>query len=391
MSYHYVVLGAGRQGVAIAYDLIRNGEARRLTIADLDPEQARHAVERLQGLAPQHRCELTAVICDVSKPAEVAMTISGADVVVSAAPYRFNVALTDAAVYAHASFCDLGGNTQVVRHQLERHARAVDAGVSIVPDCGLAPGLGNTLAAHGIAHMDQPEHVHIRCGGLPQERVGPLGYKLVFNFQGLVNEYSGFGEFIRNGQPVRVPALGELEEITFADPVGPCEAAVTSGGTSTCAETFAGRLLSYDYKTVRYPGHFAIIRAMFELGCFDEYVTLPDGRMIEPKSTLQRLMELKLAYENVPDLVVMRCTVRGKHKGKPCARVYELVDMQDPHTGFSAMERTTAFPAALVAHMQARRLVAPGARPLEIAVPPEPFLADLPARGIAIQVRDADE
>jgi len=290
-------------------------------------------------------------------------------VVLSAAPYRFNERLVDAALAARASFCDLGGNTDVVRAELSRHYRAAAAGVSIVPDCGLAPGLGNHLAAHAVATIDEPQHVHVRCGGLPQQRVGPLEYKLVFNFDGLVNEYSGLGEFLRDGRPLHVPALTELEEIDFPSPLGRCEAAVTSGGTSTCPETYRGRLQSYDYKTVRYPGHFAIVRAMFGLGCFEERVTLPNGEIVEPRALVRRLFESRLTYPEVHDLVVLRCTARGRHHGRPLTRVYDLLDFHDERTGFTAMERTTAFPAALVAYMQARRLVAPGARPLEVGVP----------------------
>ncbi len=386
MAYKYVVLGAGRQGVALAYDLARNGEAVEIKLADVDPEMAREAVRRLAELLPQTDCRFLAVICDVTKPAEVAMTIASAHVVISAVPYRFNAFLTDAAIAAHASFCDLGGNTQVVQQQLKRHDRAVAAGVSIVPDCGLAPGLGNHLAAHGVATMDAPDHIHVRCGGLPEEPVGPLGYKLLFNFDGLINEYSGFGQFLRDGKHVKIPTLTELEEIEFDEPVGKCEAAVTSGGTSTCPDTFHGRLRTYDYKTVRYPGHFAIVRALMELGCFQEYVTLPGGDMVEPKATMQRLMEERLRYPETRDIAVLRCTVRGTQAGQPCTRRYDLFDRHDDRTGFTAMERTTAFPAALVAYMQARKLVPPGAQPLEVSVPAERYFDELPQHDIRIKV-----
>ncbi|MGE0482428.1 MAG: saccharopine dehydrogenase family protein [Phycisphaerae bacterium] len=384
MSYPYVVLGAGRQGVALAYDLALNGEAARITLADVELGAAERGVERLRALLPNTRCAWTAARCDVRAPDEVRQVLRGADVVISAAPYRFNVALTDAALAAGASFCDLGGNTAVVREQLSRHERAAGAGVSIVPDCGLAPGLGNSLAAHGIATMDEPRHVHVRCGGLPQERVGPLGYKLVFNFDGLINEYSGFGEFLRAGRRVQVPTLTEVEEIEFPAPLGRCEAAVTSGGTSTCPDTYHGRLESFDYKTVRYSGHFALVRAMFELGCFDERVVLRDQRMVEPRSVMRCLFEERLDYPDVRDLVVLRVTVAGRHGGQPRTVQYDLVDRHDDATGFTAMERTTAFPAALVAYMQARKVITPGARPLEVAAPAEAYFGELPAHGIRV-------
>jgi len=387
MSYRYVILGAGRQGLALAHDLAQHGDAERVILADHDQRAARRAVERLQALLPRQAGIFARVLCDVSRPVEVAMAIGGADVVLSAVPYRFNVALADAAIAARASFCDLGGNTGVVREQLSRHERARAAGISIVPDCGLAPGLGNHLAAHGIAALDEPHDVHVRCGGLPQQPRGALGYQLVFNFQGLINEYSGSGEFLRDGRRVEIPALTELEAIDFPS-LGRCEAAVTSGGTSTCPGTYLGRLRAYDYKTVRYPGHFAIIRALFELGCFEDRVALRDGTTIEPRRVVQRLMEERLGGADSPDLVVLRVTVRGKHEGRPRTIRYELLDRQDPNTGFTAMERTTAFPAALVAHMQARRLIEPGARPLEISVPAGQYVDELPRHDIHVQISE---
>jgi len=387
MSYKYVVLGAGRQGTAVAYDLARNCAAERVALVDVDGDVARRSVTRLEALLPNTPGRLTAVTCDISNPPAAFPALRGADVVISAVPYRFNVALTDLALQAGASFCDLGGNTEVVRQQLARHDQAVRAGVSIVPDCGLAPGLGNILAAHGVESMDRPQHVRIRCGGLPEKPVGPLGYKLVFHFQGLINEYSGYGEFLRDGRVVEIPALTELEEIEFPPPLGRCEAAVTSGGTSTCPHTFAGRLQTYDYKTVRYPGHFAILRALFTLGCFEERLTLADRTVIEPRALLRRLMEQRLSFPDLRDLVVLRCTAAGEHQGRPRTIQYDLFDRHDEATGFTAMERTTAFPTALVAYMQARRLVAPGARPLEVCVPTAQYLEELPQHDIRVATR----
>jgi lysine 6-dehydrogenase len=386
MSYVYVVLGAGRQGVALAYDLAMNCEAQRVLLVDADAGQLDAAVARVRALLSKTSCEIGGAQGDVADARQIAPHVAGADVVLSAVPYRYNAELTDLAIAAGASFCDLGGNTGVVKRQLARHERAAAAGVSVVPDCGLAPGLGNILAAHGIGAMTAPQHVHVRCGGLPQQPIGPLGYKLVFNFDGLINEYSGVGEFLRDGRRVDVPALTELEEIEFPPPVGRCEAAVTSGGTSTCAETFLGRVQTYDYKTVRYPGHFAIVRALFELGCFEPQLTLRDGRTLEPRPVLRALFEERLSYPEVRDLVVLRCIVRGLHEERPVERRYDLLDRHDAVTGLTAMERTTAFPTALVAYMQARGLVSPGVWPLEVALPLAQYLEELPQHGIHLQL-----
>ncbi|MGD8450834.1 MAG: saccharopine dehydrogenase C-terminal domain-containing protein [Phycisphaerae bacterium] len=386
MSYRYAVIAAGRQGTALAYDLARTCDAQQVVLADVDGDVARRAVTRLGELLPDSVCRFEARTCDIRRPAELNQAVAGADVVLSAAPYRYNIQITDAALAAGASFCDLGGNTDVVRQQMARHEEAQRRGVSVVPDCGLAPGLCNLLAAHGVAAMDEPEHVHLRCGGLPQEPVGPLGYQMTFNFDGLINEYSGHAEFLRGGRPAAVPALSELEAIDFPPPLGHCEAAVTSGATSTAPETFAGRLQSYDYKTVRYPGHFAIIRALFALGCFEPEVTLEDGRTLAPRPILRQLFEDRLRLPHVRDCIVLRCTVIGRHESRPQTIQYDLYDRHDERTGFTAMERATAFPTALVAYMQARKLIAPGAHPLEVCVPVDRYLTELGDHDIRVTV-----
>lgn len=384
MPYRYVVLGAGRQGLALAFDLAKNCDAAAVTLADADEQVARAGLERVRRLAGAVNCAWDAVRCDVSSTTDTAAAMRGATVVLSAVPYRYNVALTRIAIDAGAHFNDLGGNTGVVRSQLALHDHARAAGVSIIPDCGLAPGLGNILAAYGVSRMDSPQHAHVRCGGLPERPVGPLGYKLLFNFQGLVNEYSGFGEFLRAGAPAAVPTLTEVEPIEFPPPVGRCEAAVTSGGTSTCAESFLGRLKTYDYKTVRYPGHWAIVKALFELGCFEEQVRLANGAMVEPRCVLRGLMEERLAFPEVRDITVLRAVVEGSHAGRPRRLQFDLFDRHDETTGFTAMERTTAFPTALVAHMQARELIPPGAQPLEKCVPLQKYMDELPRHNIRV-------
>jgi lysine 6-dehydrogenase len=252
MPYHYTILGAGRQGVALAYDLALNGEAGTIVLADADQKVALNAAGRLSRLLPDAKVNWRAKPCDVSDAGAVSHVIPGSDVVLSAVPYRFNVELTRLAIEAGASFCDLGGNTDVVRGSLAQHEAAAAAGVSVVPDCGLAPGLGNILAAYAIEQLTRDGctdiDVHVRCGGLPETPTGPLQYKLVFNFDGLINEYSGDGEFLREGKPLNVPTLTEEESLSIDIPTGfdangrptgwqprQFEAAVTSGGTSTCA------------------------------------------------------------------------------------------------------------------------------------------------------------
>lgn len=383
MAYRYTVLGAGRQGVALAYDLAKNGEAEFVRVVDGDEQVAERALRRLKKLLKGTNCRFEAARCDVEKRKHVRAALDGAQVALSAVPYRFNAQLAEWAIESGSSFLDLGGNTAVVRKELALSKRARKAGVSIVPDCGLAPGLGNHLAAHGVASMDSPRHVHVRCGGLPEKPVGPLGYKLLFSFFGLWNEYRGEAEFLRGGKRVRVPTLTELESFESSN-FGALEACVTSGGTSTCPQTWEGVLESFDYKTIRYAGHWAQIRTLFELGFMDERLVARDGTKFEPVRLTQELFEQRLAFPDVRDVVLLRVLVLGTHEGRPCSQQYDCLERHDEATGFTAMERATAFPAALVAHFQARGLIEPGARPLERCVPPLRYFDELPQHGIQV-------
>ncbi len=378
----YGVLGAGMQGAAAAFDLIVHGEAAEVVLLDRDLSVAEGAARRINALIGAGTAR--GLAADASRPESLRAAFSGLHGVLSAVPYGFNPAAAAAAISAGACFNDLGGNTAVVRQELELDALARAAGVSVVPDCGLAPGLGNILAAWLVSRFDQPESVHIRCGGLPQRPHPPLGYQLVFNIAGLTNEYSGQAEFLRDGRLVQVPALTETEVLHFPPPLGTVEACVTSGGTSTAPASFLHRLLQYDYKTIRYPGHFAQIRTAAELGFLDTRPVLVGGQTIVPREVFHALVGPKLVFPGERDLVVMRVTCSGTHQGVPLTRRVDLLDFHDERTGFTAMERTTAFPAAAVLHLQVTRRVPPGAIPPEKAVATDEYVDAVRRRGIAL-------
>ncbi|MFQ6117032.1 MAG: saccharopine dehydrogenase family protein, partial [Candidatus Bipolaricaulia bacterium] len=228
----------------------------------------------------------------------------------------------------------------------------------------------------------RPREVRIWCGGLPQHPKPPLDYKLVFSIEGLTNEYFGKAYVLRDGRVVELETFTELEEVEFPPPVGRCEAFITAGGTSTCPWTFAGRLERYEYKTVRYPGHYEKVKTLLDLGLLDPEPVRVGGVEIAPRELFHRVAPPRISFPDEPDLVVLRVHCRGEDKGLPLEVQLDLMDFYDEATGFSAMERTTAFPAAIVAAMIARGELARGVVPLERAVPPGPFIAELWRRNL---------
>ncbi|MBP7148322.1 MAG: saccharopine dehydrogenase NADP-binding domain-containing protein [Acidobacteria bacterium] len=374
------VLGAGRQGTCAAYDLVAHGRAARVVLADASADQLAQAVARLQRLVPG--TPVHTVLADGGDRAALAAALEGCRTAVCALPYRCAPVAARAAIDARCHLVDLGGNSAVSGSLFELHGEAAAAGVAIVPDTGLAPGLANTLAAAGVAELENAREVRIWCGGLPADPSLPFGYRLVFSPAGLINEYSGDAVYLRGGRLVRVPALSEIEELDLPN-VGRVEAAPTSGGTSTAPESFAGRLELYEYRTVRYPGHFRRFRDLADLGLFGETPLDIGSGSVRPRELLVRLLARALERPEAPDLVVLRVEVRGATGGMPRI-VYDLFDREDPRTGFTAMERCTAYPAAAVAEMAACGEIEPGTRRLELDVAPDVCLRRLGSRPLSI-------
>ncbi len=393
----YAILGAGRQGTAAAFDVARFDPEAEVRIADRERGLAEAAAARVGALAGRADAASGHAL-DARDARAAAAFLDGTAACLSAVPYFLNAGLAAAAVEAGASFCDLGGNTEVVRQELALDAAARERGVTVVPDCGLAPGMANTLAAHLVQRLERehgarPRAVAIRCGGLPQRPRPPLGYQLVFAIEGLTNEYTGSALVLRGGRVAEVPTLEEVEAIDFPEPIGRCEAFTTSGGTSTCPYTYEGKLESYDYKNVRYPGHVEKIRLLRDLGLLDlePPVELTDAGTgaavrVAPRALLHRVLAPRLTFPGEKDLVVLRVTARGElADGRgPVEIAYDLLDRHDEATGFTAMERTTAFPAAIVLRYLASGDAEKGAVPLERAVPGDLFLRELARRGIAV-------
>ena len=385
MSYNYVVLGAGRQGTAAAYDLIRYGEAHSLTVADRDLCLAQEAASKVNALL---KCDLMlAESLDVTDHDALVRLLTGIDVLVSAVPYRLNLRVARAAIEAGASMCDLGGKTELVWQELALEGEARAAGVSIIPDCGLMPGMGNTLAAYAVGLMARPQHVHVYVGGLPLHPRPPFDYLLTFSISGLSNEFAGVATILRNGQVAELPVFTELEMLDFPEPVGRCEAFVTSGGTSTCPWTFEGKLMTYEEKTVRYPGHCAAFKAFSDLGLLELQPIEVEEVSVVPREVFHTLVAPKITFPEDEDVVVLRVLCCGEDAtGHKVEAKLEVMDFHDRETGFRAMERTTGFSAAIVAHMIASGRTPRGAMPLEVAVDGEAFVAEWRRRGLPLSI-----
>jgi lysine 6-dehydrogenase len=385
-SYLYVVLGAGRQGTAAAYDLACWGGAGRVILADQDEEAARRSAARVNRLLGEEIA--AAAVVDVRDPASLEVVLSGADACLSAVPYIYCLAITHSALRCRVNLCDLGGNTDLARqqHALADEARA--AGISIIPNCGQVPGMGTSLAVYAIEQLDVAEDVFIWDGGIPQKPRPPFDYLLTFHIGGLTNEYAEPAVFLREGQIVAVEPMTEVETVEFPEPIGRLEAFVAGGGTDTMPWTYAGRLRTLQNLTLRYPGHYAQLRAFYDLGLWSlEPVRIngPSGEVeVVPRDVFHALFEPKVTFPEDKDLVIVRVRAYGKKDGRAAESFVEVIDYYDEDRGFTAMERSTGWSAAVVAGMMARGETPRGAGGVETMVPAKPFVEALRRRGINV-------
>jgi lysine 6-dehydrogenase len=374
-----LVLGAGLQGTACAYDLLQNPEITEVRLTDLRIGPLPRFLSAYSG--PR----LIPTPLDVRDHDAVRALMREADAVMSAIPYYFNAELARLAVEEGVHFSDLGGNTEIVFQQKELDARARERQISVMPDCGLAPGMVNVLAEWGIRRMESVDAVRLYVGGLPQQPEPPLNYQLVYSLEGVLDYYTTQSWILREGRRQQVTALSEREPVAFSSGIGELEAFHTAGGLSTMAFRYEGKIPSMEYKTLRYPGHAPIMEAIRELGLLGLDPVEVKGVQVVPRDVVVAVMTPKLHKPDAPDIVALRVVVSGKSGGKPQTITWELVDRYDDANGISAMMRTTGYSLSITGQMQARREIEPGVRTPDEGMPPERYIAELKARGIEIR------
>jgi lysine 6-dehydrogenase len=374
----YLVLGAGRMARGLVHFLCRRDPEATIRVVDVVTSRARALARRAGGSVSAGRL-------DLGDRGAVRRALARVDVALSAAHYRFNPMLTAEAARTRTHLVDLGGNNDVVARQLSLGPRVAAAGVTVVPDTGLAPGLTNLLAVWAIQDMERVESVRIRVGGVPLEPVPPFDYQLVFATEGLINEYVEDALVLRAGKVRSVPSLTDVESLRFPAPFGAMEAFNTSGGASTLIRTLGGRVRNLDYKTIRYPGHCERMHALKHLGFMDGRAVRVEGRPVRPRALTGLLLERGLPSEG-PDAVLVRVTAEGRRRGRRKRVRINLVDSLDRGTGLTAMMRCTAFPSACIAWMLGRGIIdAPGVHEQESVVPVRRFVREMREAGLRIR------
>jgi saccharopine dehydrogenase-like NADP-dependent oxidoreductase len=312
-----LLAGAGKIGGMIASLLTSSGDYR-VTVVDrsagqLDslPRNARLATRQL----------------DLTNPGELAEALRGQFAVLSAAPYSITSHIARAAKDAGVHYLDLTEDVATTRLV---KSLASDGSSAFIPQCGLAPGF-ISIVAHDLAkRFDSLDCVRLRVGALPQFPSNALNYNLTWSTDGVINEYLQPCEAIVEGNLREVPALEELEEFSL-DGVR-YEAFNTSGGLGTLCETLQGRVRTLNYRTVRYPGHRDIMKALIH-----------DLRLGQRPEVLKDILEHAIPG-TMQDVVLVFVTVSGQKQGRLLQESYanKIYGREIAGTACSAIQITTA-------------------------------------------------
>ncbi len=372
-----LVLGRGFQGSACAFDLVRYSDAT-VTIADVSPGD-------LPNFLDPHASRIKILELDARDGDAVRAVMKEHEATLSAIPYYFNFEMAALAVEAGVHFADLGGNTSIVRQQQTLDENAQRQGVTVVTDCGLAPGMVNILAAEGMRRLDQVESVRLYVGGLPENPEPPLNYQIAYSLEGALDYYTTDAWVLRDGKPAEVKALSELENVRFEE-LGTLEAFHSAGGLSTMPWDFAGIVDTMEYKTLRYPGHADAMRVIRDVGLLDLEPVMVKGTEVVPRELFIATVEPVLRKPGSPDLVALKVVIRGKKAGGPDEIVFELIDRYDQENGISAMMRTTGYSLAITGMMLVDgRIDKRGVYTAAQCTPYEEYARELGLRGVRIE------
>jgi saccharopine dehydrogenase-like NADP-dependent oxidoreductase len=291
-----LVIGGGKIGSVVAELLVDTPESDgyRVTVAD----RSAALLEQIDADL-RRSSRLSTLVLDVNDPVGLRAALQGRFAVLSAAPYHLTLQVARAALDAGVHYLDLTedvASTRAIR-ELAQGART-----ALIPQCGLAPGFISIVAADLARRFDSLDSVRMRVGALPAYPSNALNYNLTWSTEGVINEYCEPCEAIVDGQLREVPALEEREEFSLDGVL--YEAFNTSGGLGTLCETLAGKVRTLNYRTIRYPGHAAIMKAL-----------LHDLRLRDRRDVLKDILEQALPT-TLQDVVIVFVTVAGLRGGR---------------------------------------------------------------------------
>ncbi|MCZ2258328.1 saccharopine dehydrogenase family protein [Sporosarcina sp. G11-34] len=376
---HIVVLGTGMIGTTVVSEIAKFDGIDAVTAVDVRQASIDKCLETANNPKVTGRTASLATEEDIGK------MLKDADVAVGCLPHSLSLIAVKAAIASKCHLVDLVGSQFTEKMAL--HQEAQDAGVIIVPGCGVAPGITNFLAAQGIEMLDKAEEAVMTCGGIPRYPVPPLWYQVVFSLESVLGLYTKPAMAIAEGKLVKLPPLSRLEKVTFPDPVGVCETVITDAHST--AFMLKDKVENLYEKTVRYPGHWEKMRVLNELGFLDMDPIEINGITTTPRALSEKVLVPKMSGDSTEDITVVRVEVSGVKDGKSTKYTWEMIDGYDHGRNITSMAKTTALPAALAAKWIAlKKITETGVVPVEslfIRERFQPFIDELNHLGVEIE------
>ena len=339
LDMRVLILGYGNIGSVLAEDLAGSMLSTECVIA------GRHLKRAEEAAASLNRENVMGMRLDANDHRALVDAMKESDLVIGTLPGDVGYQSVKAAIDAKVDMVDV---SFMPENPLMLDEGAAKSDVTIVPDCGVAPGISNLLVGHAISKLDEVESIRIMVGGLPMEPVPPLGYVVTWSVANLLDEYGRKAKIVRNGKVVDVEALTGLEEVEFPG-VGKLEAFYTDG-LRTLLDTVKGVKNMWE-KTLRYPGHAEKIRLLKALGLFDEDSINVGNTSVPPREVTVELLKKKLRRPEIRDMLAMKVDVTGMAEGSERRYSYRLLDRYDTEKGITAMARTTAYPASIIGQL----------------------------------------
>ena len=375
-----VVLGAGLMGTEVARDLVNSEAVSKVYLADVDLNKAQQFIDHLQSN------KIEAIELNAERDEVLREVISHGDVVVNALFYEFNESVAKAAIDVGVHAVDLGGHIGGITEKvLQLHDQAEQAGITIIPDLGVAPGMINILTGYGATKVDKVNSIKLYVGGIPTEPKPPLHYTRVFSLDGVFDHYTEPSKTIQKGELTEVPSMSGIEPIYF-DEFGVLEAFYTSGGVSTLYKTFPD-VDTLEYKTIRYKGHAEKFKLLADLDFLSrENFVEVDGQEIPVRTVVREALKKKLELGKKIDAVLLRALISGDKNEEQIKYEYEMVVKKDVENNVTAMARASANTISVVAQMIGDgTILKRGVLPPEKIVPGREFIGEMAKRGVIIK------
>ena len=352
------VIGAGLMGSAAARYLVARKEVKTVQLVDKDQTRLEQIAKTVK------KGKLITRFLDARDRASISEAVKGFDAALIALPHAASLSTDKAVIDAGTNAVDLVFEDA----QMKFHSKCLRAGMTLIPGCGVAPGIVQVLAGEGARRLTSVDEIRMLVGGLPQVPRPPLNYRIVFSFEEVLGMYAdGLVRVIRDGKIKKTKALTELEPVSFPRPYDKMEAFLTDG-VATLLYTMKGRVKVMDEKTVRYPGHAEQIKTLIETGLVSTRPVRINGARVAPRRFLSDILGPRLRLGREKDVTLLRVTVNGTKNGSEVRQQYQMVDYFDEVEQVTSMARTTAYTGAIAAMLLADgRISEKGILPPELA------------------------